>query len=329
MYGLKQMLLQEKNYLDNLVSRLNETMNVNAGVPAANAEGNKASKKGSGIVRDGATISGTENGGNKKNSGATKSGAVIDDTGVAGKVRGKKATECNVFPEGRLRISMDHGVARYYHCVDDRLGYYIPKKNKQLPRQLAQKAYNDSVIKVAVARSRLIDRFLKGYCDDEIERQYEELHPERRALITPVAPTLSQMEALWYEESYVGKAFKEDAPVILTEKGERVRSKSEKILADFFYRNNILYKYEKPLNLGGLVVYPDFTFFSRKLKKEIYWEHEGMMDKQDYARAAVKKINSYQMNGIYPGERLIMTFETEQDVLNSKIVSELVERYLR
>ena len=122
---------------------------------------------------------------------------------------------------------------------------------------------------------------------------------------------------------------KEGAPVILTEKGERVRSKSEKILADYFYRNNILYKYEKPLNLVGYgTVYPDFTFLSRKLQREIYWEHEGMMDKPEYAINAVKKLNSYQMNGIMPGEHLILTFETEQDVLNSNIVSELVERYL-
>ena len=91
-----------------------------------------------------------------------------------------------------------------------------------------------------------------------------------------------------------------------------------------------MYKYEKPINLVGYgTVYPDFTFFSRKLRREIYWEHEGMMDKPEYAIKAVKKLNSYQMNGIFPGERLILTFETEQDVLNSKIVSELVDKYLR
>ncbi len=54
-----------------------------------------------------------------------------------------------------------------------------------------------------------------------------------------------------------------------------------------------------------------------------------MMDKPEYAIKAVKKLNGYQMNGIIPGERLILTFETEQDVLNSKIVSDLVDKYLR
>ena len=117
--------------------------------------------------------------------------------------------------------------------------------------------------------------------------------------------------------------------MILTERGERVRSKSEKILADFFYRRNILYKYEKPLYLKGYgTVYPDFTFLSKKTRQEIYWEHEGMMDRQEYARSAVRKIESYQKNKIYPGDRLILTFETEQSVLNSNVIEELVNQYL-
>ena len=65
----------------------------------------------------------------------------------------------------------------------------------------------------------------------------------------------------------------------MTEKGERVRSKSEKILADYFYRNNILYQYEKPLYLKGYgTIYTDFTFLSKKTRKEIYWEHEGIVN---------------------------------------------------
>ena len=62
--------------------------------------------------------------------------------------------------------------------------------------------------------------------------------------------------------------------------------------------------------------------------KEIYWEHEGMMDKSDYAKTAVKKLESYQKNGIYLGERLIATFETEQTLLNSQIIEQLVKKYL-
>ena len=53
-----------------------------------------------------------------------------------------------------------------------------------------------------------------------------------------------------------------------------------------------------------------------------------MMDKQEYATTAIRKIESYQKNDIYPGERLILTFETEQSVLNSKTIEGLVNKYL-
>ena len=232
-------------------------------------------------------------------------------------------------PAGWLRISKDGKRFRYYHCVNDKQGVYITKDNIQLACQLAQKNYNDAVLKEAESRLKLIEKVVVAYSDNEIEKLYSSLHAGRQALITPVEPTAEQLEKQWYEEEYTGKPFREGMPVILTERGERVRSKSEKILADHFDRKCILYKYEKPLLLEGYgTVYPDFTFFSRKLRKEIYWEHEGMMDKAEYACAAVKKINSYQQNGIYPGERLILTYETEQETLNSKVVSGLVEKYL-
>lgn len=201
----------------------------------------------------------------------------------------KVENELKSVPEGNLRISKDKNKVRYYHCVEDNEGTYISKIDSELPK----------------------------------------LHTQRQLLVTPIEPIWEKELARWYDSEYHGKEFYEGTAEIVTEKGERVRSKSEKILADYFYRNNILYQYEKPLYLKGYgTIYPDFTFLSKKTRKEIYWEHEGMMDKPEYAKSAVKKIESYQRNGIHLGERLILTFETELTVLNSQIVEELVEKYL-
>ena len=201
----------------------------------------------------------------------------------------KVENELKSVPKGNLRISKDKNKIRYYHCVEDNEGTYISKIDSELPK----------------------------------------LHTQRQLLVTPIEPIWEKELVRWYDSEYHGKEFYEGTAEIVTEKGERVRSKSEKILADYFYRNNILYQYERPLYLKGYgTVYPDFTFLSKKTRKEIYWEHEGMMDKPEYAKSAVKKIESYQRNGIHLGERLILTFETELTVLNSQIVEELVERYL-
>ena len=93
--------------------------------------------------------------------------------------------------------------------------------------------------------------------------------------------------------------------------------------------NNIPYKYEKPLHLKGYgVIYPDFTFLSKRTGSEIYWEHEGRMDDPEYAKTAIKKIETYEEHGIYIGERLILTFETEAAVLSKKSIERNVRRYL-
>lgn len=76
------------------------------------------------------------------------------------------------------------------------------------------------------------------------------------------------------------------------------------------------------------IVYPDFTFLSKKTRQEIYWEHDGRMDDPSYAQNAVRKIQAYEENEIYPGERLILTFETEKTVLNTRQIQKLADRYI-
>ena len=116
---------------------------------------------------------------------------------------------------------------------------------------------------------------------------------------------------------------------ILTERGEQVRSKSEKIIADIFYDLGIEYKYECPLKLKGYgTVYPDFTILRKRDGKEIYWEHDGRMDDPKYAEKAVRKINSYTANGYFLGYNLIVSFESSVEVLNDRIIKKMISKYI-
>ena len=53
-----------------------------------------------------------------------------------------------------------------------------------------------------------------------------------------------------------------------------------------------------------------------------------MLDKPEYARTAAQKMELYEINGIYPGENLILTFETSTTVLNTELMKSMVNRYL-
>lgn len=233
-------------------------------------------------------------------------------------------------PEGRLRLSKSQNYLQYYQCTEqNKKGTYIAKNNQELAGKLAQKSYDEKVLRLAERRYSQIMKIVKDYEDDEFERIYSQEHVERQKLIKPVEDSWEQKINKWKQKEYKGKEFQEGTPVILTEKGERVRSKSEKIMADCFFRHGIEYKYECPLYLNGVgMVYPDFTFLSPKSGEEIYWEHNGKVDDPIYARNMVRKIQAYENNNIFPGEQLILTYETEQTVLNTGKIEQLVKRYL-
>lgn len=233
-------------------------------------------------------------------------------------------------PEGRLRVSMDKGRIRYFKCTNEnKIGTYINKENRDIARKLAQKEYNQKILTKALRRLKQITNILKDYEDKEFENCLYSEHIARQILIEPVEQTWENKVEEWKRIEYTGNEFREDAVEIYTQNGERVRSKSEKILADYFYYHNIPYKYECPLKLKGYgVVYPDFTFLSKKTGKEIYWEHDGMMDDTIYVQNAIKKIEAYEKNDIFPGERLILTFETSQSVLRNDIIETMVEKYI-
>lgn len=234
-------------------------------------------------------------------------------------------------PPGTLRVSCGKNWTQYYHCMPDgkKNGKYIPKSEENLIRRLAQKAYDEKILKLTKKRLSQIKRITRDYEEEEIEDVFSKEHTGRQKWIRPVEPTWKQQLEEWMSKDYRRKEFQEDAPIIMTNRGERVRSKSEKILADYFFQKGIIYKYECPLYLKGIGgVHPDFTFLSRKTRQEIYWEHDGRMDDPIYAQNAIRKIQAYEKNGIYPGERLILTFETTKNVLDMELVEKLVSRYL-
>jgi hypothetical protein len=75
-----------------------------------------------------------------------------------------------------------------------------------------------------------------------------------------------------------------------TLKGEMVRSQAEKRIADFLFCYNIPYAYEPTLELGNILVKPDFYL----PKQEIYVEFWGLVANKEYAERMRRKLQLYQ-----------------------------------
>ena len=233
-------------------------------------------------------------------------------------------------PDGTLRISSDAERTQYYlrKTSSDRFGTYLTKKNMPLIEALAQKNYDEKVLKSVQQEIKAIEAYLKKCPSDFPEEIYMGLRDKRKEIVVPFKETDEMFLKRWNSVSYIGKDIKADEAFV-TDRGEIVRSKSEIIIANTLAKEGIPYRYEYPLMLKGLgTIRPDFTCLNIRTRKEYIWEHFGMMDNIAYANKNIVKIESYEQSGYYLGKNMIMTFETSQHAISSNIIKAMIEEYL-
>jgi len=240
----------------------------------------------------------------------------------------------NIYPEGTLRIRVKNNRGIYYKIIDktDTCGVYIPRKDDDLAKKLAQKEYEKKYKKSALKELKAIERFLKDIDHENLKsciECYSNLIPVRKELIAPFEISDVEYAAKWKEVSYEGLTFRDnDMSNYITDVGERVRSKSELLIANLLYKNNIPYKYECPLQIGNHIIYPDFTVLNIRKRKVLYWEHFGMMGDTEYCNNALKKIVTYSNANILIGDNLITTFETANCYIDIKHLNKLIKIYI-
>ncbi len=224
-------------------------------------------------------------------------------------------------PKGRLRIAHNHGNAQYYYVSEntDYLGKYIRKKNCDFIHLLAQKDYARKTIETLEQKKKILCSIKDTILDFDENKVYRELNEDRKKLVSPYYISDKEYIEKWNAEVYETKPFQEEQQYMITERGERVRSKSEKMIADKLLMLGVPYKYERPLYLSRIgVVYPDFTLLDITNREDVVLEHFGMMDNNSYCENAIRKINGYQRNGYYPGKNFLYTFETYKNPVDIK-----------
>lgn len=233
--------------------------------------------------------------------------------------------------EGTLRVTHNHGSVQFYHNKKkgDTKGEYIKKKDENIAVRLAQQDYDRKFIQYLMNKRTMLKNLLgsiKEISDKKIDDMniYNSLSVDRKRLVdSHIIDDITYKEE-WIKDNYLGKGFTENDPEIITEKGERVRSKSEKLIADKLYMMDIPYRYECPITLRGIgKIYPDFTILKVESRKEVILEHFGMMDNPDYSDKAIKKINMFEKNGYNMGDNLLCTFETSKTPINMKNVENM------
>lgn len=232
-------------------------------------------------------------------------------------------------PDGMLRASRHHGGYQYYvrESKQDKNGRYIPNEEVEYAQQLAQAEYHRQLDQALRNELQMLHKWKCLCAEDPWDVALQKLTAPKRALVE--VPVLSDEDyaVAWSAMEYPRKEFREDMPELFTAKGERVRSKSEVIIANALCAAGIPYHYEMPLKLKkGRVIHPDFTVLRVQERKAILWEHLGMMDDHEYRLDALARMRDYETNGYYLGYNLIVTFETRKQPLDTRTVHGIVEQ---
>ncbi len=232
--------------------------------------------------------------------------------------------------EGTLRVTESHGCPQYhFRKKGSDKEQYLPKFEKNKIALLAQRDYDEKIYKVLQDMQKRLDKFIKGFDDDSIDHVYERMCTGRKIFVNPIVPTNQMLIEKWMEKHKGGENTFGEATEFKTLRGEYVRSKSEKILADYFFTNQIPYQYEPRFELDDYrSKYPDFVLYNVRKRKTIYWEHLGKVDDASYVIRNMSKLMDYEKNGLILGDNLIVTMETLERPLDIRIVEEKVRLFL-
>lgn len=153
---------------------------------------------------------------------------------------------------------------------------------------------------------------MENYPSIVTEDIYPSLHPARQTFINPVVLPDDEFVQQWLAVEWEHKPFNpDDHSEYYNRNGVRMHSKEETIISNYLLDRGKPHRYEYPIALKGIgKVHPDFMVLNPRTRKEYFWEHLGLWDDLTYRRMAIQRLVAYQRTGIFPGDQLILTFET-------------------
>lgn len=227
-------------------------------------------------------------------------------------------------PEGILVISKSNGSTQFYQFFPGKKKIYLSKKNQGLIGALAQKQYNIELSKFLDEQLNLMLTFEEAKKPQSVQKVFDSLPEEIKEFVTPCEVSDTQFLKQWLSKPYSTNPYPIKS-IYTTMNGEKVRSKSEALIADRLKAYGIPYKYECPLCIGGKTIYPDFTILNINTRQEVYFEHFGMMDNPVYVEKFLTRMDLYHENEIIDGINLFYTFEIEERPFDLSALNSLIE----
>ena len=265
-----------------------------------------------------------------------------------------------------LVLKQHQGDTRFYLKEKNGTSTYLGQTKKKEIAYYARKRYLKALRKAAKNEIAQLEKCLsildsekKGISD--INEVYDALPDSLKPFITPLSLSDDDYASRWQEGNLVVKRKRihaeDDYHKYKTMRGDYVGSKSEAIIADRLFANDIPYHYEvaftpeaetdssRPVfdDYGRLVgyegigfgphdrntIHPDFYVLNKRTRKAYYWEHLGRLNDQKYCTENLNRLVRIVDAGYTIGEDILITHEDSNNPLRLESIDEIIGKYLK
>jgi hypothetical protein len=239
--------------------------------------------------------------------------------------------ELQKLPIGRL-VCRKSGKYRKLFCVSDGQYRYLKKSDLQLSADLALRKYYELRLSSLESEKKLFEELmsLQEMNQKTISAVFSpdsKFHNLLKQRLEVQLSSSSDIMQQWVCAEYQKSASHPEHLIYKTASGDRVRSKSEVIIANTLFANGIPFRYEAALMMEDTTYYPDFTIMHPVTLEIYYLEHFGLIDNPEYMMRSFRKVESFISAGIIPTHNLICTYETSAHPLDSDYIQRLVHLY--
>ncbi len=230
------------------------------------------------------------------------------------------------FPDGKLVCYSSSIKKTIYHTWrkeiiigNKKVRQYLPKEAEEEAKSLAKKLFLSRLLHDKKNELDAVHAYLSKRRPNQYEKMLDQNSPYRELLINADN---------WEYQPYEKSSDHPEHLLVQAPKNEKVRSKSEAMIAQVLFNHQIPYRYEYVHDFGGYKTASDFTILHPKTNEEHIWEHFGLADDPKYINGNIAiKIPRYLMNGYLPGNNFIMTFEDEKHPLSYLEVEEIIQKH--
>ncbi len=211
----------------------------------------------------------------------------------------------NSYPSGKLIFVNNGGYTKWF-ISDNHTNTYLPKKQKALARQFAEKGYIDAYIKDLEVEKEAIHQYLT-YCDNNADH------------VTKLTANSNYLKLT----SGASQADCSHAKTLNT----NLFNHNESVIAKLLLEYDISFEFKAPLFFDDITYYPSFTIKHPQTDELVYIEIFDCMENSIYRANTYYKLDLYALHGILPGKNLIALYGTENTPVNVAYVRAEIEYF--